>query len=293
LGELNLANALSRTTGGIMKLATTMISGTTVSDAWLRAVTEVDAAPGQRLYHLVTQIAQPVEEHPEIRDAANWLSDQLAYPAIQTVANTIFPHDLAATCANHEELADRYLAMYDVIKGLDRANRHGTYFGRLVDYPSPAGSCNQLASLVHKLKVETASHGPKAARYELNIAQPVDDSGLMDGSTFTRTGSCQAAPIYVAGQDNSPMGFPCLSFCSFQLDNRTLHMVAHYRRQHLIERGYGNYLGLGRLLSYVSDVTETEVGALTIVAGIAVVDAARYRVYELTRRANSSTSSIR
>ena len=48
------------------------------------------------------------------------------------------------------------------------------------------------------------------------------------------------------------MGFPCLSFCSFQLDGDTLHMIAQYRYQYLIERGYGNYLGLGQLLGYVS-----------------------------------------
>ena len=276
-----------------MRLATSMISGTTVSDAWLRAVTEVP--PRHRLYHLVTQITQPGEECPEIRNAVNWISDQLGYPAIQTVANTIFPHDLAATCTNHEELADRYLAMYDKIQGLDKANRNGTYFGRLVDYPSPGGSCNQLASLVRKLKVELALAGPKSARYELNIAQPGDYSDSMDGAACTPTESqaCQAASIYAAGQDNSPRGFPCLSFCSFQLDDGALHMVAHYRHQHLIERGYGNYLGLGHLLSYVSDAVEAEVGALTIVAGVAVVDAAQYRIYELERRTTSSTRSIR
>jgi hypothetical protein len=182
-----------------------------------------------------------------------------------------------------------------MIKNLDKANRRGTYFGRLVDYPSLDGPYNQLASLVRKLKVETALHGPKSARYELNIAHPGDYSDSMDGATFTPTGlqTCQPAPIYVAGQDNSPMGFPCLSFCSFQLDDGALHMVAHYRRQHLIERGYGNYLGLGRLLSYVSDVADTEVGSLTIVAGVAVVDAARYRIRELTRRTTLSTASIR
>jgi hypothetical protein len=185
--------------------------------------------------------------------------------------------------------------MYDKIQGLDKANRNGTYFGRLVDYPSPGGSCNQLASLVRKLKVELALAGPKSARYELNIAQPGDYSDSMDGAACTPTESqaCQAASIYAAGQDNSPRGFPCLSFCSFQLDDGALHMVAHYRHQHLIERGYGNYLGLGHLLSYVSDAVEAEVGALTIVAGVAVVDAAQYRIYELERRTTSSTRSIR
>ena len=78
------------------------------------------------------------------------------------------------------------------------------------------------------------------------------------------------------------MGFPCLSFCSFQLDQDRLHMVAHYhRRQHLIVRGYGNYLGLGQLLGYVCAMTGLSPGELMIVAGAAQVDAPRYRVKQL------------
>lgn len=267
-----------------MRLATNLNTGTTVSDAWLRAVTQVNAAvPDRQLYHLVTQIMRPTEQHPEIRAAADWISEQLGYPSIQTVANTIFPAALAAECADHAELADRYAAIYDLIKGLDKGNRRGTYFGRLVDYPSPDGSCNQLADLVRKLRLELASKAPKSARYEINIAHTAEHTDSTDHD--------QAVPIYAAGRDNSPMGFPCLSFCAFQLDRQTLHMVAHYRRQHLIERGYGNYLGLGCLLGYVADAVGAQPGVLTIVAGVAKVDAAQYRIYELERRAAWTASS--
>ena len=66
------------------------------------------------------------------------------------------------------------------------------------------------------------------------------------------------------------MGFPCLSHCSFQLDaNGRVNLLATYRSQYLVQRGYGNYLGLGRLLAYVAAQTELSVGQLTVVAGLA------------------------
>ena len=84
------------------------------------------------------------------------------------------------------------------------------------------------------------------------------------------------------------MGFPCLSFCSFQLDGDTLHMIAQYRYQYLIERGYGNYLGLGQLLGYVCATVGLHPGQLTIIAGVAAVDsAARYRIARLTESART------
>ena len=84
------------------------------------------------------------------------------------------------------------------------------------------------------------------------------------------------------------MGFPCLSFCSFQLDGDMLHMVAQYRYQYLIERGYGNYLGLGQLLGYVCATVGLRPGQLTIITGVAAVDsAARYRIARLTESAGT------
>jgi len=266
-----------------MNLATEMFGGSTVSDAWLRTVAAVNNAQGRRLYHCVTRIAWPTTEEAEVRAAADWLSDQLAYPAIDTVANTIFPQAVGDTSAGHEQLANRYRGIYDSIRAFDKANRHGTYFGRLVCYPTPKEPHDQIAELIRKLRVELASSRPKSTRYEVGIGVP---SAQAEGEAEpSYTSDSHAVPVYAVGHDKSPMGFPCLSFCSFQLDGDTLHMVAHYRRQHLIERGYGNYLGLGRLLRHVSGEVNLQVGHLMVVAGIVTVEAANYRIAQLQARA--------
>jgi thymidylate synthase len=63
------------------------------------------------------------------------------------------------------------------------------------------------------------------------------------------------------------MGFPCLSLASFHLDVDTVHLAAHYRNQSVIERAYGNYLGLGRLHAYVAKSCGLHVGELLVVSG--------------------------
>lgn len=268
-----------------MHLATEAITGTSVSDAWLRTVISVNAIPGQRCYHAVTRIAQPDAQVPEIRAAADWLSERRGYPAINTVANTIFPEALAVTCTDHEELTERYRRIYGIVRDLDKANRRGTYFGRLVSYPTSQGPQDQLGDLLRKLRVELSSGAPKAARYEINTSLPTANSDQKHESEVL---ACQAVPIYSTGNDNSAMGFPCLSFCSFQLDGGALHMVAHYRSQYLIKRGYGNYLGLSRLLCYVCRIVELHVGELMVVAGSVAVDAPKYQIVHLQRRASPS-----
>ena len=55
--------------------------------------------------------------------------------------------------------------------------------------------------------------------------------------------------------------------CSLQLEHDRLHLLAHYRHEYLIERGYGNYLGLARLASFVASQAGLQPGRLTIVTG--------------------------
>lgn len=281
-----------------MSIVTEIITGPSLSDAWLNSVRAVDGLDGRTACHLVTRIVRPGSEEMTIRAAAERLSAELGYPMIETVANTIFPERLARSCRDHHELAHRYRAMYPTVRSLHRANRYGTYFGRIVSYPAVSGSSfDQLADLVRKLQIELGTSGPKSARFELSFVDLTDDRDTGDGSAVETDSLAglesadtieqgvedvlPATPIYVPNQDRSAMGFPCLSFCSFQLVHGFLHLVAHYRRQELVRRGYGNYLGLARLLRYVSKMVNVEPGQLTVVAGVAAVDAARWRIIQL------------
>jgi hypothetical protein len=40
----------------------------------------------------------------------------------------------------------------------------------------------------------------------------------------------------------------------------------------MVQRAYGNYVGLGRLLAYVADQSGLQTGYLTVVAGLAQIE---------------------
>lgn len=269
-----------------MTLAQDQVSGVTVSEAWLNAVQAVDSAPRRRLFHLVTRIGDPVTEEPRIRAVADGLLSDLGHAPVDTVANTIFPAHLAAASAGPGELAQRYRKMYPTLRRLHKSNRRGTYFGRIVAHPAADGERDQLADLIGRLKTELRTPGPKSARYEMNISGPGELAPPAEACSDAESTDGGPVHVYAADKDTSPMGFPCLSFCSFQLDGGTLHMIAQYRYQYLIERGYGNYLGLGQLLGYVCAAAGLRPGELMIIAGVAAVDsAARYRITRLAEAA--------
>ncbi|MBT2234415.1 hypothetical protein [Nonomuraea sp. NEAU-A123] len=263
-----------------------------VSEAWLQAVRALgQRRPEPRALHMIVSIDAPVAEDKHIRAAVDRLLDDLRQPGVDTVANTIFPAAIAATSSNHKELVERYLRYLPRLRGF-KGNQFGTYFARLVAYPGIKGAVDQLAAVVDRLQ-----KGGRArfTRYEALIDQPeVDGAPDTDTTAPQEPGELTndfsllpddgaTAPIYVPGKDRTPGHFPCLSHCSFQLDaDAQVHMLAYYRSQSMVERAYGNYLGLGRLLQYVASQAGLRTGQLTVVAGQAQIEMARRQVRLLT-----------
>lgn len=261
-----------------------------VSTAWLEAVATLFRLEGRSAFHTVVSIDDPTAEDLAVRARLDELLAGLGMDGVATVANTIFPNRIAATSADHAHLVRRYRAYYPVLRRLDPGNRSGTYFGRLVAYPANDGAIDQIGLVIERLQTELATGSPKSARYEAVIDLPasadaqseeIADPDEMPADNLSLVGSV-SAPVYVPGKDNSPLGFPCLSHCSFQLgcDGR-LHALAQYRSQYMVQRAYGNYLGLGRLLQHVAGQAGLAVGQLTVVAGYAQVEAARRKVRAL------------
>lgn len=267
------------------------IEGANVSRAWLEAVRAL-ARKGSdpRALHMVVSIADPITEEQEIRRAVDTLLADVELPPVDTVANTIFPTATAATSNSHAQLAERYLAYLPRLRKF-KGNQLGTYFGRLIAYPGPDGPVDQLARAIDRMQ-----KGGRArfTRYEALIDQPaphplgdvhpmdidLEETEPSDSGPAALNGEGEATaafvPIYVPGKDNVPGNFPCLSYCSFQLDAEgRVHAVAYYRSQSMVQRAYGNYLGLGRLLRHVAEQAGLKTGELTVVAGQAQIEMAR------------------
>lgn len=245
-----------------------------MAHAWLDTLLAVYDAPEHKAFHTVTRIDSiDGDGEPRIHRAASDLLRYFDLPPLNTVANTIFPAAMARRTPDIVELAQRYEDLYAELKRLEPIkNRDGTYFYRLIAFPGPDGPVNQLDRVITNLRRELSNGSPKRARYETSLEAPGADpaSSVEGGADDLGPGS--ASPVFAPDRDNRLMGFPCLSFLSFQHDRQQLHAVAHYRSQFLMQRGLGNYLGIARLIRYMAQQVELQPGRLTVVAGHAHAD---------------------
>lgn len=247
------------------------VEASNVSTAWLAISQRLNGEPKRKAIHTVTRIDDPVAEDPTVRAAMDeLLASGKKLQCVDTVANTIFPEAIARSSRDHEELVQRYVRMYPLLQERFGKNQYGTYFGRLVQYPTTKGPFDQVGAVIRRIAIERGGGNPKQARYEATLEVPQDTSNV---------------PVYVPNTDNRSMAFPCLSHCSFQLDTEgRVHLLATYRSQFLVERGYGNYLGLGRLLAHVARQASLSVGHLTVVAGLAHLESPITRVRLMLER---------
>lgn len=246
-----------------MTLAQGTVEATSISDGWLQAVAALKATSGRSLFHLAVRFQRPDQEDPAIRAAVDDLLTTVGRPSVATVRNTIFPAALAETSPDAQHLAERYRQLFPVIKKLHHQNRRGTYFGRLVAHPD--GGEDQLNKVIAKLRRAVAGQRFTSI-YEIDL--------------YTEVAGDVSMSTYSDGNDRNLtiMGFPCLSYLSFHMDGDQLHLTAFYRNHYLIGRGYGNYLGLGQLLTYVAGQAGLRPGELLVVSGHAELDASWRRI---------------
>jgi hypothetical protein len=261
-----------------------MLTADTVSDAWLAAIRVTRPEPSSRVYHLVVGVDRPTRERPDVRKQADALIAAEGLQPIETVANTIFPAALSRSCRDHADLVARYHQMYRRIRRFG-SNRRGTYFGRLTAYPVGRGPqtevIDQVRRIIGKINSRRVAGAVPHAQYEATLEVPHEDK-------IEHEAVADAATVHHVARDTNPVGFPCLSHLAFQVDGDQLHAVAHYRSQFLIERAYGNYLGLGRLLEHVASNSGLSEGRLTVVAGYAQIERARRQVDALLARESAS-----
>lgn len=126
-------------------MKTFLVEGQGIAVAWIRAVQKLDQLPDRRAFHTVVRIADPLRDDPDTHTGLDRALERLGLQPVETVANTIFPADLAARSRDHAHLANRYRAMYDTVRKLSPKNKWGTYFGRLIAYPSPGMSKGSIS----------------------------------------------------------------------------------------------------------------------------------------------------
>lgn len=267
-----------------------------VSEAWLLSLERAAEAPDGRAVHVVSTVTEPGIEIDGVRRVIDAALQAAGAQEVQTVAETIFPvslypdpgvgwspelpaaeRDVLDQAA--QSLYDAYIGMLPLLRTIS-ANNRGTYFSRMITWPGKEpGGVNQLAARIQRLRAEH-----KAARHTHNALDIDVAADALAGGEDLR-----GLQVYAA-TDRRIRSFPCLTHIDLTLHQGRLHAVAVYRHQYLIDKAYGNLLGLSWLLQFLCQQTGYSLGELVVHATLADSQG-RPRALALVREAREAVRS--
>ena len=225
------------------------VEETGVSLAWGRALQIVTRSGRKEMTPLTVAItgADTVEVLSERNDIRDELEEVLAThekQAVETVANTIFPNSLWNRNAPRTRLYERYEAILPKLQKASRKNAHGFYFERMI-LSGRDDTPNQI-----EFGLDAFGPGMRRSVLQVGIFDPRKDHSM-----------------------GRRRGFPCLQHLSFVPDQRgSLSVNAFYASQFMVERAYGNYLGICRLGRFVAHELGLTLTRVTIHVGLASLD---------------------
>lgn len=238
----------------------TVITAHSFQAAWAQAVVGLKSS-NWTTWNLVVQIDSPSVMDSSIQDRAIEFAKchELITPV--QVAHTIFPYKYYKSGINRERLYKKYWRYFK----FTRTQPHrgwGTYFERMIRY-APTGdnaqAVDQLATIIDSIKGRRSNYG---AAYTIVIPYPQKDSRRI-------------------------IGAPCLNYLTVQVETvgrgKRVSLLAVYRNHDFLERAYGNYLGLCKLLEYIAAETNSEVGSLTCISSHAYASSHKQALYALAK----------
>ena len=229
-----------------------------VSLAWGRALQTVARRGRTEMAPLTVAITGSgmngvLSEHGGIRGELDKVLAAQGKQSVETVANTIFPDSMWNRARERQVLFDRYMAIYPRLRKKWRANSQGTYFQRMISN-GPEGMPNQL-----EFALNAYHSGMRRSVLQVGVFDPSKDHS--------------SAPR---------RGFPCLQHLSFVPDVAgNLSVNAFYASQYMVERAYGNYLGICRLGRFVSSELGMPLTRVTCHVGLAMLGVAKVVVTDV------------
>lgn len=205
-----------------------LIEDDNISRAWVRAIGAL-AAPGvDALAPLVVTVSLPSDRALPLVPAVGEIVDAAllarGVPLSRTTANLIFP-SIWNPRRPRRELFERYRRMLPRIRK-EPLNRDGVYFERLIAYGEAGTERNQLEYIISTY----LGGNHRRSALQATILDPTHDQ-----------------------TNQRQRGFPCLQQVSFQPDpEHGLAVTGYYATQYMVDRGYGNYVGLCHLGQFVA-----------------------------------------
>lgn len=230
-----------------------VIDDTNLSHAWARAVAHVLTHPGTEIAPLLVTIrgfnenGVPTEDQA-IRTQLDQLLRGMGKLDVEHVAYPIFPQRLwTASGGDRHRFYGKFKRAFRSYKALNPGlNRRGWYFQRLIDYGAGPLDGNQLEWIIQRFR---SRPGVRRSMLQASIFK----------SQVDHTASAQ-------------LGFPCMQHISFAPSGTTLSLNAFYATQQLVQKAYGNYVGLAHLGAYVATAMGLNLHQINVFAGIAKVE---------------------
>ena len=239
------------------------IEATNLSQAWFEATRYILNQHNAECNNLLVEIADPLARYSQIEEEYEHFCEARGIKHFSIPAQTVFPKK-AYEILNHDRLRlyEKYPKLHKVLKG-----KWGSYFGQMINWKInnvEGFSVNQIEQLIQMLNTRTRVY---SAAYTIQITNP------QDHSCYT-------------------IGGPCLHYILLQLqkngDVKTMDMLAVYRNHDFAVKAYGNYVGLGHLLEFLSRETGFSIGKLSCVSSHAYI-VSKYvsRLKAITRRGHA------
>jgi len=222
-----------------------IIEGNNVSQAWVRAVAALTQRGIDSITPLVVAVNLPANgQIPIVSAVGSHLDAALqanGVPTSGTTANLIFPSMWNPT-RPRTELFDRYRRLLPRIHRT-RANQYGVYFERFIAYGPEGAQRNQLDYII---STYTGGNHRKSA-LQATVLDPARDH-----------------------TNQRQRGFPCLQQVSFDPNpGAGLTVTGYYATQYMVDRAYGNYLGLCRLGQFLAHEIGQTCTRMTCIAAVA------------------------
>lgn len=238
-----------------------IIKPTHLSQAWAHLFLQIIDSKSTKASTVLLSLSDFVEDEAiedlVIREALDDCLLAIDKQSVHTVANTIFPINLWKRVGfNRHELYEKYLGNFSRIKSLGcHNNDRGTYFQRLIAFGGDIRKGKRLDQCNgNQLEHIISGYLHSKMRYTMLQASIFDPH--RDHTTSPR------------------LGFPCLQHLQFVPDKqeKTLIVNAYYATQQILEKAYGNYLGICRLSSFMAHEMRLTLNQVNFFIGIAKLD---------------------
>lgn len=242
-------------------IAPLVISDNNISYAWGRALWHVVNTPGNEIKPLIISIINDgngnlLKEDIDLRAAVDAFLKTIGSWSVEIVGFTIFPQRYWQIAGgDRHEFFQIYLDALPYIKAKNpNINRNGLYFERLIDYGKGKTNGNQLEYMI----TEFLENRARTSKFHASIFDPERDQHRQPYQTF-----------------------PCLQTVSFVPTDAGLVVNAFYAMQYLVQRGYGNFLGLAHLGAFMASEFGLNFVQLNVIAGVEKLDFSKTAVSSL------------